>query len=109
MKLTKKLLASALALLLVLTAIPMYGMEAEAAQKLTSGDYEYTVNEDGASVTITGYLGYGGDITIPSEIEGKKVSRINGYAFSYLGCLTGVTIPDSVTSIDSIAFPIAAA
>ncbi len=89
----KGLLAGLLAVALALTGLPMYGMEAKAAQ---SDDYKYEVNKDG-TVAITEYAGSGGDAVVPSELDGKKVTKIGGYAFS--GCigLTSVEIPSSVT------------
>ena len=43
---------------------------------VTFGDYEYSVNEDGETVTITRYKGIDTVVTIPSEIDGKKVTAI---------------------------------
>ena len=45
---------------------------AVVASAATYGDYEYSVKS--GSVTITGYKGKGGDVVIPSEINGKKVT-----------------------------------
>ena len=45
-----------------------------------------------------------GDLTIPSEYNGKPVTSIGESAFSYCTGLTSVTIPDSVTSIGDYAF-----
>ena len=51
------------------------------------GDFEYYY--EGDSITIDGYNGFGGEITIPSTINGKSVTSIGGSAFE--GC-TGLTI-----------------
>ena len=61
-------------------------------------DYEWRENEDG-SVTITGYTGNGGDVVIPSEIDGKSVKSIGGWVFEDCKRLTSITIPDSVAKI----------
>ena len=72
----------------------------------TSGDYEYEVLDDG-TVSITKYNGSDTDVTIPSELDGKKVTEIrsnddwNG-VFSY--SVERVSIPDSVTTIGCYAF-----
>ena len=57
----------------------------------------YTTNN--GTITITGYTGPGGAVTIPSTINGLPVTSIGNYAFSNCTSLTSVTIPDSVTSI----------
>ncbi len=45
-----------------------------------------------------------GSITIPSEIDGKKVTAIGGSAFNDCDSLTSVTLPNSITRIGSGAF-----
>ena len=66
-----------------------------------SGDYEYSIDSDGA--VITKYNGSDETVTIPSELNGYPVTSIGDYAFR--GCsLTGITIPNSVTSIGDSAF-----
>ncbi len=74
--------------------VPDSGITASA---YSSGDYEYTVSNNKA--TITRYYGRSGSVTIPSKIGGYTVTSIGSYAFSYCSSLTSVTIPDSVTSI----------
>ena len=64
--------------------------------------YTYTTNS--GTITITGYTGPGGDVTIPDKIEGLPVTGIGDSAFNYSTNLTGLTIPDSVTSIGEVAF-----
>ena len=56
------------------------------------------------TVTITGYAGPGGVVTIPGEINNLPVTAIGDYVFALRRNLTSVTIPDSVTSIGDSAF-----
>lgn len=74
-----------------------------------NGDYEYKINADD-TVTITKYLGLGGDVTIPSELGGRPVTAI-GYtagdllgAFQSCAALTSAVIPEGVTDIFYNAF-----
>ncbi len=100
----------------------------EALQKVTTeAGFICELNEDGASVTITGYSGSETDIVIPDTVEGFPVTAIGDSAFyskyrltsviignnvtkigshSFWQCvrLTCVTIPDNVIEIDSYAF-----
>lgn len=77
-------------------------------QAAGSADFEIIENEDG-TVTIKRYIGSGGDIVIPTEIDGKSVSAI-GNTFDTIGAfqdcttLTSVVIPDGVTEIQDNAF-----
>ncbi len=94
--------------------------------KVQAGDFTYTTNVDN-SITITGYVGSGGDVTIPNKIDGFPVTIIGNSAFysctniisvvigtnvasigsrAFTGChsLTNVIIPESVTSIGEEAF-----
>ena len=66
------------------------------------GDYEYGVMDGG--IAITKYTGSGGDVTIPLEIDGKKVTSIQPYAFYGCSGVTSVIIPNSVKSIGIGAF-----
>jgi len=65
--------------------------------------FNYTVNS-GTSITITGYTGPGGAVSIPSTIAGLPVALIGGSSFYFLQSITSVTIPNSVTSIGDSAF-----
>ena len=56
------------------------------------------------TVTITGYSGVGGDVTIPSTINGQPVTSIGESAFSGCSTLTSVIIPNTVTNIGDGAF-----
>ena len=54
--------------------------------------------------TITGYQGDGGDVEIPSSINGARVTVIGDNAFRNNATITSVVIPSSVTSINYQAF-----
>jgi len=77
-------------------------MPCTVAKAATWGDFNYET--DGATITITGYTGPGGAVTIPETITNLPVTSIGRAAF--LGCrgLTSVTIPNSVTNIGDYAF-----
>ena len=64
-------------------------------------DFRWEVSGD--SVIITGHVGAGTDIQIPSHIQGLPVTGIGRLAFDNRG-LTSVTLPDSITTIRERAF-----
>src|SRR2546425_4055666 len=70
--------------------------------ELQAQDFAYT-NTNG-TITITGYTGSGGDVLIPTTIDGLLVTSIGDGAFSWLTNLTGITIPDCVTNLGDGAF-----
>jgi hypothetical protein len=78
--------------LLLLLALPA-AVQAQFGYAVTNG-----------TITISGYSGPGGAVTIPSMVNGLPVTSIGNWAFQYCYSLTSVTIPDSVTSIGGGAF-----
>jgi hypothetical protein len=66
------------------------------------GNFSYT-NNNGA-ITITGYTGPGGSVTIPGTIDGLPVTSVGAGAFAYGTNLTAATIGNTVTNIGSYAF-----
>ncbi len=99
-KMGKKLLAVLFAVALLLCAVPVGSIAVSAEQ---SGDYEYEIFDDG-SASILQYMGEGGDIVIPDEIDGHKVIEIFDNSFSWCDSLTSVVIPDGVVNIGYCAF-----
>jgi hypothetical protein len=72
-----------------------------AVAATAQGQFTYTTNTDN-TLTITGYTGSGGAVTIPTNINGLTVRSIGYYAFSETA-VTSVTIPGSL-SIEDYAF-----
>ncbi len=66
-----------------------------------ASDFSYTIYD--SYVQIDRYNGEGGDVVIPSLIEGLPVTHIGGWAFSGAK-VTSVTIPDTITSWGSNVF-----
>jgi len=69
---------------------------------MVQAQFIYTTTD--GTITITGYTGPGGDVTIPDRINGLPVTSIGDHAFDSCAHLTTVTIPNSVTSIGDSAF-----
>jgi len=65
---------------------------------------DFTYTNDNGSITITGYSGPAGDVTIPSTINGLPVTSIGASAFITNTFLVSVRIPSSVTNIGDGAF-----
>jgi len=72
------------------------------APYVVRAQFAFTTNN--GTITITGYTGPGGNVTIPESTKGLPVTSIGDYAFSGCSSLTDVSIPNSVTSIGDSAF-----
>jgi hypothetical protein len=73
-----------------------------ASPAMTEAQFAYVVTN--ATITIVGYSGPGGPLTITNEVNGLPVVNIGDYAFEDCASLTTVTIPNTVTSIGYRAF-----
>jgi BspA type Leucine rich repeat region (6 copies) len=85
----RNVLASGLLLLAVLPAA-------------VQGQFTYSTNR--GTLTITGYTGVAGVLSIPSTINGLSVTSIGDAAFETNTSVTGVTMPDSITDVGNLAF-----
>lgn len=102
-----KKLCTLLALVLLLSCMPMSGCTAEpqqdsAPQPNPASDFEYAVNDLGA-ITIQKYIGTADEAIIPREIEGKEVVTIGSRAFENSTVRT-ILLPDTLKSIGERAF-----
>jgi len=68
----------------------------------TSGNFDYEINSKG-TITITKYIGYTANVTIPSSIGGRTVTDIGTEAFYYTN-VVNVTLPSTITTIGNSAF-----
>ena len=104
-----KRMALPVLLVLLLSAV---GLTNAMAQTFTVGNLNYSLNDDGVSVTVTGHVdgqNATGELVIPESVEiygiTYPVTVIGGYAFSGCQGLTGsLVIPNSVITIGGCAF-----
>lgn len=78
-----------------------FAIKAEAATEYKSGYYTYSVDENGNATITDVNTSISGDVIIPSSLDGYTVTIIS--YMSFYGCdkLTSVTIPDSITGLDT--------
>lgn len=70
----------------------------------TDADYfEYTVNQSAETVTITGYTGDAGELSIPAKIDGMPVTKIAANSILSKKFET-LVIPSSILTMESGAF-----
>ena len=86
----------ALFLLLFLSVWLLLILPASLAEEIER-DWFYTVM--GETVTITRYIGNDTEVTVPGELRGKKVTKVNEDAFDNRTKLTEISFPASVTDI----------
>ncbi len=96
----KNLTSIFLAVIMVFGIFAIVPFTANAA---TSGDFEYTVLDDGTA-EITAYSGSAAELTIPSELDGYTVTSIGRRAFKGNTSFTSLIIPNSVNNLESMAF-----
>ena len=104
----KKIAAAILAAGVLAISAPSLGAVPTAsanAPYIVESDFEYIVNGDGETVTITKYIGTDTDLIIPSALDGKKVIDIDPRAFDYLNSdniyeyntfIKTITLPDDM-------------
>ena len=84
-------------------AVTFGGISARGATETKEGYYTYEIS-NGKAVIKRVDQSVSGDITIPSFLGGYMVTQIDQFAFSKCSNLTGVRIPDEITSIGISAF-----
>ena len=112
MKVKTLLLKRATRLALLILLLSAAGMTNAMAQTFTLGYLNYSLNNDGASVTVIGHVdgqNATGELVIPESVElygtTYPVTAIGSSAFSGCSGLTGsLVIPNSVITIGNYAF-----
>ena len=67
-------------------------------------DFEYWYDETVGGTMIRGYIGAGGEVAIPKEIDGKPVTIIDRNTFKDNAAITSIYIPSTIKKIDQCAF-----
>ncbi len=103
-KILSIILCMAICCSLVLTDCKVFAAENKTLYD-TESKWHYVLNEDGETVSLSHTWEPYIDLTIPSEIDGKKVTGALDNAFMYIGSdLKTVTIPSSIEYIGAYAF-----
>lgn len=68
------------------------------------GQAQFNYETNNGTITITGYTGPGGDVTIPEIVNGMAVTSVGDWVFQDCTNLTSVTMGNGVTSIGVWAF-----
>ncbi len=112
MKFTRFLLISIISVLLVVISVMAVfaigqndteGIEYSAYSSVE--DFEYVINDDGKTCTITGYIGDdSASLSIPSEINGFPVTAISSYIFSNRNFPGSLSLPEGLKTIGTSAF-----
>lgn len=89
-------------ILMALCLIVLFDLDTVQAADKRYGDFVYTVSDK--KVTITEYRGSKAIVTIPSKINGLKVTTIGAASFSNNKAIKEVKVPSSVTSVQYNAF-----
>ena len=101
----RKLTKAFSALLIVVMLMSVVLCTPFTASALSSGGFNYIILDDG-TVEITKYTGNNNTVNIPSEIQGKRVTSIDAWAFWENSSLVNISIPNSVKNIGYGAFAI---
>lgn len=99
----KRFVSPAASLIFLMSVLSMGNLFAQKAPKESPAtDFKYDLNEAGDGIVIQAYLGKGGDVVIPSKIEGYPVVGLKLeilYNFD-ISPITSLIFPDTVTFIE---------
>ncbi len=90
-------------LLCALLTLPFGWWAAADSATKTTGDYTYTVNAAGEA-TLVKYNGTAANVTIPTALNGHKLTAIGEKAFMSCETLQKVTVPGTVRTVGDAAF-----
>lgn len=103
----KKIICTLLVVCMVISAFAVSTLSVSAENTVssnTSADFEYSVNPDGNTATVTKFIGEQNSVLIPGVIDGYSVTSIGDKAFSGCDRIFNVTIPEGVEIIGNGAF-----
>lgn len=71
---------------------------------VSSLNSDYKTETNNGQITITKYIGPGGEVKIPGTINGLPVVAIGDNSFAGCSTVTGITIPEGATTLGGFAF-----
>ena len=75
-------------------------VRAEEMTELSDGTYNYTINADGKTATLTKYIGSAADVIIPETIgNGYTVTKLDSNIFSNNTMITSVHVSKTIESL----------
>jgi len=80
------------------------GYDEITGDKIVSGNYTYVLASDSESYVIMEYNGTEENITIPSEYDGKTISRVGSFAFYANSTIKTLIINSNIKSIGGLCF-----
>lgn len=95
----KKLISFFLTIIIICSVFMVFRTTANAA---TSEDFEYSINSDGVSITITDYTGSSADVTFPSMLDGMSVTAVKGC--QDLHSIQTVSFEDGILELGALLF-----
>ena len=99
----KRFVSRVVSLIFLMSVLSMGNLFAQKVPKESpASDFKYDLNEAGDGIVIQAYLGKGGDVVIPSKIEGYPVVGLKLeilYNFD-ISPITSLIFPDTVTFIE---------
>ena len=69
----------------------------------TAVQAQFTITTNNGTITVSDYIGPGGDVTIPAFINNTPVTAIGASTFYAVTNLTSVTVPSTVTTVGAFA------
>lgn len=99
----KRTLSICLILTMLIGSLCAFSASAEPPATFISGDFTYTLNPDGTA-EIFSYSGNAESLTLPTELDGIKVTSIGYEAFRRNETLKSVTVPEGIVNIGTAAF-----
>ena len=119
MKKINKILIACIIILLILGIILVVNIQKNQVDKIagvdeiqsdayteitTNSEWDYYVNDDNTTISLTNYKGNATELTIPSTIDGYAVTTLRFELFYGNRTITTLTIPENITHIDSGLF-----
>lgn len=79
------------------------GEESSEETTFTSGDFEYTLTEDGTA-SVSRYVGSDTEVTVPAQLDSYTVTDLGGGCFAQIEDIVSVTLPETLETMQDSCF-----